>query len=303
MKNGFLIVGDYSLYEKEMNFISNMFSQLNVSVELVNFNDITVLAYEDFNGKITVNGEKKDCPNFVIVSAVDERDQYQFKAVLRMFETLGVKCINNLDSIEKTGDKIYSFQYAKQMVPEVKIPKTMLISKNTSIDEIEEEISFPLVLKIMNGNQGRGVVLINSKDELKDILNVVTASQFDEELLVQEAVMSSKGKDIRVVIGGGEFIHAFVRSNDNDFKSNLHQGGSIETFDAPKSLIDTSIKLTEVFGLELGSIDYLFGENEDEFYLCELNSVPGISYLFDAKEKGNVNLIKKFMKIILNILN
>ena len=302
MKNGFLLVGDYSDYEKEMDLVIKMFNQLNVSIELVNFNDISVLAYEDFNGKITVNGELKDCPDFVIVSAVDERDQYQFKAVLRMFETLGVKCINNLNSIEKTGDKIYSFQYAKQKVPEVKIPKTMLISQNTDVNEIESEISFPLVLKIMDGNQGRGVSLINSKEELENILNIVTASEFGQELMVQEAIMSSKGKDIRIVIGGGEFIHAFVRSNDNDFKSNLHQGGSIERFDAPESLIETSVKLTEAFGLELGSIDYLFGDNPDEFYLCELNSIPGISYLFEAKDNGDSELIKRFMKIISEIL-
>lgn len=301
MKKGFLLAGDYSAYEKEMEMAKQLFSKLNIDIDIIDFNDVNVIASDNPNGKVFIKGEEVDCPDFVLVVTVDERDDYKFRAVLRMFETLGINCINTVDAIEKAGDKIYSFQIANQFVPEIKMPKTILISPDVSIDMIEEQIGFPLVLKIMDGNQGRGVSLIQDKDELDSILSIITASEFGQELMAQEAILSSAGRDIRLVVVGGEVVHAFVRNNDDDFKSNLHQGGSLEIFNPPQSLIDTSVKLADAFGLKLGSIDYLFGENEDEFYLCEVNSVPGISYIFEAQSKGDTQLIQKVLAAISRI--
>lgn len=299
---GFLLVGDQSGFEKEMTYVQGMFKNLGYDLEAVNIYDIDVIVSNENNGKIRVNGKLVDCPEFAIVAAARERETYHIKAVLRMFETMGVTLINTMDAIEKTGDKLYSFQLAKQHVPEVKIPKTMYITANTSLETIKEEIGFPLVLKIMYGFQGKGVSLIKTEDQLKDILNIVFASEFGDEIIAQEAIMSSAGRDIRVVVGAGEVVHTFMRHNEGEFKSNIHQGGSLEEFQAPQALIDASIKLAEAFDLKLGSIDYLIGENEDEFYLCELNSVPGISYIFEAEDKGNDELLAKFLSFPSKIL-
>jgi glutathione synthase/RimK-type ligase-like ATP-grasp enzyme len=151
------------------------------------------------------------------------------------------------------------------------------------------------VLKVMNGVQGKGVELVRTKDELRAMLSMLTAAPFGDHIIAQQAIMSSAGKDIRVVVAGGEVLHSFVRSNDGEFKSNLHQGGHIETFEPPADLVDMSIRLADALGLKLGSIDYLFGENEGEFWLCEVNSTPGIAYLFAAQETGDTALLKKFM--------
>lgn len=301
MKKGLFLVGDYSSYLKEFNFIQEFFKNLNIEIDLVDFRDISVLAEDDFNDKIYIKGKKIDLPDFVVVAAVSERHLYKLCSVVRMFETLNVNCINTVDSIVKAGDKIYSLQLAKQLVPEVKIPKTLLISPEVSLDIVEKEIGFPLVIKIMDGNQGNGVCLIETKEELDNILNIITASDYGQEIMVQEAILASKGRDIRVVVANGEVIHAFARYNDNDFKSNIHKGGSIDNFHAPDSLIDVSIKLATAFGLKMGSIDFLFGETEDEFYLCELNSVPGISYIFEAKKAGQADVIERFAKAAIKL--
>ena len=298
MKKGYFLTGDYSGFEKEINMIKSMLDEADINVEFVNFNDINVLAVDDFDGKIFINGKEVDCPDFIVPGVIRERDVYKFKAVLRMLETFGVKCVTTVDGIDKVADKIYSFQLAKQYVPEVKIPKTILIDPDISLDMIEEQIGFPLVLKIMDGSQGKGVCLVDSKEELDNILTIVTASEFGQELMVQEAILSSKGRDIRLVVGGGQLIHSFSRYNEGSFRSNIHQGGSLQTFDAPQSLIDMSVKLIESFGLGLGSIDYLFGETDDEFYLCELNSLPGISYIFAAKESGDTDVIDRYTNAI-----
>ena len=119
----------------------------------------------------------------------------------------------------------------------------------------------------------------------------------------RKAVTSSKGRDLRVVVAAGELVCAFVRHNDKDFKSNLHQGGYIESFDPPAELVEQSIALADAFGLKMGSIDYLFGEREGEFLLCEVNSVPGISYVFKAQSEGDDELVRRFFSMPKKILH
>lgn len=300
---GIMITGDYSQFMREFEMTKTLFSSQGLDVDFVDYNDIEVAAIDEFDGRIRVRGEMVPCPDFVFIMTAEERGMYQLKAVLRMFETLGVACINTYDAIEKAGDKLYSFQIAKQAVPEVRIPDTMLVGPNTSLDSVEERIGFPLVMKIMHGYQGRGVCLVETRRELKNILDILLAAPFGDQIIVQRAIQSSKGRDLRVVIGAGEVVAAFVRHNDGDFKSNLHQGGYIESYDPPEELVEQSIRLAEAFGLKMGSIDYLFGEDEGEFYLCEVNSVPGISYVFKAQSEGDEAQLQRFFSMPKKILH
>ena len=300
---GMMITGDYSQFMKEFEMVNTLFSSQGLEMDFVDYDDIEVVALDRFDGRIHVKGEEVDCPDFVFVMTTEERETYQLKAVLRMFETLGVPCVNTYDAIEKAGDKLYSFQIAKRAVPGIRIPDTMLVGDNTTVADIADRIGFPLVMKIMHGYQGRGVCLIEDESELKNILSVVKAAPFGDQILVQKAVTSSKGRDLRVVVAAGELVCAFVRHNDKDFKSNLHQGGYIESFDPPAELVEQSIALADAFGLKMGSIDYLFGEKEGEFLLCEVNSVPGISYVFKAQSEGDDELVRRFFSMPKKILH
>ena len=300
---GMMITGDYSQFMKEFEMVNTLFSSQGLEMDFVDYDDIEVVALDRFDGRIHVKGEEVDCPDFVFVMTTEERETYQLKAVLRMFETLGVPCVNTYDAIEKAGDKLYSFQIAKRAVPGISIPDTMLVGDNTTVADIADRIGFPLVMKIMHGYQGRGVCLIEDESELKNILSVVKAAPFGDQILVQKAVTSSKGRDLRVVVAAGELVCAFVRHNDKDFKSNLHQGGYIESFDPPAELVEQSVALADAFGLKMGSIDYLFGEKEGEFLLCEVNSVPGISYVFKAQSEGDDELVRRFFSMPKKILH
>ena len=300
---GIMITGDYSQFMREFEMAKTLFSSQGLDVDFVDYNDIEVTAMDTFDGRVRIRGKMVECPDFVFIMTTEERETYQLKAVLRMFETLGVVCINTYDAVERAGDKLYSFQIAKQAVPDIRIPDTMLVGPNTSLDSIAERIGFPLVMKIMHGYQGRGVCLVESMGELKSILDMVMAAPFGDQIIVQRAIQSSKGRDLRVVVGAGELVYAFVRHNDRDFKSNLHQGGYIEPYQPPQELVEQSIRLADAFGLKTGSIDYLFGENEGEFYLCEVNSVPGISYVFKAQKEGDEELVRRFFSMPKKILH
>ena len=100
--------------------------------------------------------------------------------------------------------------------------------------------------------------------------------------------MSSKGRDLRLIVLGGQVVDALVRVNPGSFTSNVHQGGHVEEFDPPQELKDAAVRFAEAIGMVMGSVDFLFGENEGEFYLCEANSSVGLSYLMDST-RGDVS--------------
>ena len=124
--------------------------------------------------------------------------------------------------------------------------------------------------------------------ELRSILKLVNGAPFGDQLIAQEAIMSSKGRDLRLIVLGGQVVDALVRVNPGSFTSNVHQGGHVEEFDPPEHLKDAAVRLADAIGMRMGSVDFLFGERKDEFYLCEANSSIGLPYLMNDM-RGDVS--------------
>lgn len=293
---GILIVNDNPEVMKAVERAVGMYETFGLNMDIVDYTDIAVTTGDEAEGELIVNGERVPMPDLAIVAAVNIGDNYpyQLMAILRMLETRGVVCINPYDAIEKARDKIYSMQLAKQAAPEVLVPRTMLVTPDMTAEDIGGFIGYPMVLKIMHGSQGKGVTLVESPEALGNVLDVVVASEFGDQIIAQQAIMSSHGRDLRVLLAAGKVCHAFVRCNDSSFKSNIHQGGYFEEFDVPDSLKRTSEAIAKAFGLKMCSVDYLFGENEGEFYLCEVNSSPGQGY------PGSERIMVESMKTILS---
>lgn len=296
MVNGFVLVSDNEISQPELEVTKKLLEGLEI--EFVNFEDIVPVAGED--KEIIINNEKVDCPDFVFVRAFNLGNRkYHLRSVLDMFERMGVNCINPNMPRQITTDKLLSLQKAKEIIPELKVPKTLLVTPNLSLDTIEEELGFPLVIKINHGSEGRGVSLIESKKELKNLLNVLFASPYDDQVLAQEAIMTSKGRDLRIIVIGGEFFHSVIRSNESSFTSNVHTGGDIKECNPPEKLINQAIKILDGINIKYGSVDFLFGENEDEYYLCEINSMPGLGFADLVDNKEVLTKLKKcFLKVI-----
>lgn len=296
MVKGFYLVSENSNKQKEVELFKK--SQ-GVDMELVHFEDIIPIAQDNFDGKILLKNGEVDCPDFVFVRALDLGDKdYHLKSVLDMFERLGVLCINSPSTRQIASDKLLTSQIVSRVSKSIKVPKTILITPDLEPSKIGEIISYPLVIKIMHGSKGRGISLIETEEELTNLLNILFAAPFNDQVLAQQTIESSKGRDLRIVVACGEIIDSFVRVNPNDFKSNIAKGGHVEKFKVPESLEEDVLKIAEELNLEFGSIDFLFGENEDEYYFCEANSTIGMSYLLksdsDKLEKYS-NLIKNFI--------
>lgn len=293
MKRGFYLVSKDADKKKEV----EVFKKLNngVDIQLVNFEEIIPIA-GDLDKIKTINGEM-DFPDFVFVRAFDLGEkQYHLKSVLEMLEYNNVLCINSTDTKEKTSDKLLTSQIVSSVAENIKVPKTILVTPDIDGKIIVETLGLPLVVKVIHGSGGKGLSLINSTEELDNLLNLVFAAPFNDQIIAQEAIMTSKGRDARIVIANGEIIDSFIRSNPDDFKSNVHQGGSLMEFEPSESLKNDAVKIANALNLKLGSIDFLFGENEDEFYFCEANSTIGLPYLLgEDKEKISKysNLLEK----------
>ncbi len=237
--------------------------------------------------------EQLDIPNFAIAAFIGSANYHNI-SVLNSLEGSGVLCINKASTLLKTKDKLLTLQLlAAEGIP---VPKTLLLSFPAPLELIEKEFSYPLVLKVIGGSKGDGVVLIDSRKQLKNMVQMFEAGGITEDVLVQEFIESSKGRDLRILLAGHEPITAMVRKNmkADGFKSNYSTGGTVESFELTEQAIELAKKVSKIIDLNIGGIDLLF--TEDGFKVCEANSMPG----FQGMEKASgANVAAMLLKTVL----
>lgn len=250
-------------------------AKAHVTIELVYPKDIDLIVDNTNSGTVYVKGEKKALPEFVLAAFLNEVDYYNL-AILRQLETLGVLCITTAETLLKTGDKLVTSQLLIQRG--IAVAKTALVRSGCDVATIEREFGFPLVVKVLRGSKGKGVLLVKSRDELKNIIELFEAGRFNSELLIQEYIATTKGKDLRVYVFGGKAIACFMRQNAGDgFKSNISGGGHGSAYPLTAEIKSLAEKVAATLGLNMGGIDLLFGP--DGFIVGEANSLPGFQGL------------------------
>ncbi len=198
-----------------------------------------------------------------------DKDKYLLKAL----SDTNVPLFNSYDAITVCDDKMMTYlALADKGIP---LPKTlaglMCFSKKEqikpeSVDIIEAELGYPLIVKESYGSQGKGVYLAHDRTELCAVLEKVKCKPH----LLQKYVWTSFGKDVRVIVIGGKVAGAMLRQSDKDFRSNIGAGGSGEAYEITPEVEELCLKVAEILGLDYCGIDLLFGE--DGFIVCEVNS-------------------------------
>lgn len=293
--NGWILVGEKSANLKDVDIFIKGFTDIDINLKKVFAKDISI--FIDENDSIYVNGKKTDLPDFS-VSAFFGNYDYHNHSVVKLLEGRGVLCINGYSCLINARDKMKSFLLVKEAVPAACLPKTLLYNSSYSEALIKEAIGFPLVAKINHGAKGNGVHLVNNFTELTEVVSVLE-EKYGDEIILQEYISFSKGKDLRVIVCGGKVMTSFLRTNQDSFKSNLNSGGLLHFFKLPKALEDTSLQIAKTLGMNLGSVDFLLGEN-DKFYFCEANSMPGLSYVKASKDQNITNPLKTIAENIKN---
>ena len=253
--------------------------EMNIELKLVAPEDFDLIVTKEGEKSILYDGNMVDLPDCLIprIGTVT----YYSLAIIRHFERLGVFILNSSQSMETSKDKLATLQLlASNNIP---IPKTMLAKFPINISAVEKEFSYPLILKTITGSQGKGVFLLENRNKLNDIATLMEISKDPKiNLILQEFISSSKGKDIRVIVIGGRVIGAMLRtSKGENFKANYSAGGQVEAFDLNPAIEWLAIESSRLIGLDIAGVDILF-DRDNNYRICEINSYPG----FEGFEKA-----------------
>lgn len=258
-------------------------------LKVVLVDDIDIVISNKINGSIRVAGIDTPLPDFVL-NAAFQQDPYKLTTILHQLETLGVLCINNSRSIDISRDKIYTSQIlAAHGIP---VATTLYCNKdNIDFDYVESMFSYPIVVKIVDGTQGRGVHLA----EDRAAINAVFESENVDNVIIQEYIASSFGRDIRIATFRGKAVRAVLRESEGiDFRSNVSLGGHATIIEPNKKMISLVQKIYDATQIDLCGVDLLF--NGDDYIVCELNSKPG-----GLEPDENSNPIEEIFKEIASI--
>lgn len=194
-------------------------------------------------------------------------------AVIRQFEQMGVFCVNPSHAIAVSRDKLRALQVLSRH--RIDIPKTLFVRHTSEIlPAIERLGGPPVVVKLLEGTQGIGVILADSTKVAEAIIETLSGPA-KMSVLLQQFVKESRGVDIRAFVVGNRVVAAMRRSAAGDeFRSNVHRGGSAEIVELDEAYTRTAIHAAQIMGLRVAGVDML--EGKDGPILMEVNSSPGL---------------------------
>lgn len=195
-------------------------------------------------------------------------------SIVRQFEMQGVYTITSSIAIVRSRDKLRSMQLLARAG--VGIPKTVVSRGAADVDALIDHLGgAPVIIKLARGTHGNGVVLAETKKAAKSVLQAFYVMDQDgTNILLQEFVKESAGMDIRVFVVAGKVVASMKRQSlDDDFRSNLHQGGEGEKIKLTDEERKTAIKAAKSMGLNLAGVDLMRSDRGP--LVLEVNSSPG----------------------------
>lgn len=217
------------------------------------------------------NGEKLEGFDAVI-PRIGASVTFYGLAVLRQFEMMGVYPLNESVAIGRSRDKLRSMQLMAR--DGIGLPVTTFAHDPKQTEEVLELAGgAPVVIKLLEGTQGIGVVLADTKRSAKSVVEAFRGAGVN--ILLQEFIKESGGTDIRAIVVGGRVIAAMKRTGaEGDFRSNLHRGGSAKlTKLTPEERI-TAVRAAKSMGLNVCGVDMLRSNHGP--VVMEVNSSPGL---------------------------
>jgi ribosomal protein S6--L-glutamate ligase len=213
-------------------------------------------------------------------------------AVVRQFEMMGVYCLNESQAITRARDKLRSTQLLAR--EGVGFPITGFAHSPDDTHDVVELIGQPpFVVKLLEGTQGKGVVLAETKNAAESVIDAFR--KLDAYFLVQEFVKEADGSDIRCFVVGNQVVASMMRkAKEGEFRSNLHRGGKATPVEITAEERVTALKAAEIMGLNLAGVDIIRGNNGP--LVLEVNSSPGLEGIERSTTKDVASLIIDFIE-------
>jgi len=213
-------------------------------------------------------------------------------AVLRQFEMMGSFPLNESVAISRSRDKLRSLQLLSRKG--VGMPVTGFAnSPDDTQDLIKIVGGAPLVVKLLEGTQGIGVVLAETKKAAESVIEAFMGLKAN--IMVQEYIKEASGADIRCLVVGGKVVAAMKRqAQAGEFRSNLHRGGSASLIKITPAERATAVKAAKIMGLNVAGVDLLRSERGP--LVMEVNSSPGLEGIEKATGKDVASMVIEFIE-------
>ncbi|MGB0203902.1 MAG: 30S ribosomal protein S6--L-glutamate ligase [Neptuniibacter sp.] len=193
-------------------------------------------------------------------------------ALTRQFESMGVYALNTAEAITQSRDKLHSLQ--RLFESDIDIPITGFANSPLETDDLINMVGgAPLIVKLLEGTQGKGVVLAETKKAAESVINAFKSLKAD--ILVQEFIKEAQGKDIRCFVVDGKVVSAIQREAEpGEFRANIHQGGTASVIKPTAEEKRIAIRAAKCMGLSVAGVDIIRSAKGP--LLLEVNSSPGL---------------------------
>ncbi|MBB3699685.1 30S ribosomal protein S6--L-glutamate ligase [Flammeovirga yaeyamensis] len=202
-------------------------------------------------------------------------------ALTRHFAAMGVYTLNTASAITQSRDKLHSLQML--INDGLPIPTTGFANSPLDTEDLIDMVGgAPLIVKLLEGTQGKGVVLAETKKAAESLINAFKSLKAN--ILVQQFIKESNGKDIRIFVVDGKVVESMMRTAaPGEFRANIHMGGSAARIKITAEEKRIAIQAAKTLGLKVAGVDIIRGSNGP--LLLEVNSSPGLEGIEGVSEK------------------
>lgn len=212
-------------------------------------------------------------------------------SIVRQFEMMGVYTTSKSIAIARSRDKLRSMQLLSKSG--VGLPRTIFSRDTNEIDDLIEHIGIPMIIKLVSGTQGKGVVIAETRKAARSVIQAFYV--LDTSFLMQEYIEESGGADIRAFIVGSQIVASMKRQSlDDDFRSNIHQGGSGKPIKLSDDEKRTAIKAARAMGLQICGVDMVRSERGP--LVIEVNAAPGLEGIETVTKRDIASIIIEYVE-------
>ncbi|MFC6857754.1 30S ribosomal protein S6--L-glutamate ligase [Zunongwangia atlantica] len=213
-------------------------------------------------------------------------------AVVRQFEMMGAFTTTDSEALVRSRDKLRSLQVLSRA--KIGLPKTVFTNYSRDVSGVISQVGGPpLVIKLLEGTQGVGVVLAETKNAAESVIEAFNGLQ--ARVIVQEFIKEAKGADIRAFVVDGHVVGAMKRQGkEGEFRSNLHRGGSAESIELSDEEEIAAVKATKAMGLGVAGVDMI--QSSRGPLILEVNSSPGLEGIEKATGKDIAKTIIRYIE-------
>ncbi|TVQ44754.1 MAG: 30S ribosomal protein S6--L-glutamate ligase [Gloeocapsa sp. DLM2.Bin57] len=242
--------------------------------------------------KPTIMYKGKPLENFdAVIPRIGASRTFYGTAVVRQFEVMGVFSANDSQAISRSRDKLRCLQLLARKG--IGLPVTGCAHATEDIDGLIESVGgAPVVIKLLEGTQGIGVVLAETHQAAKSVIEAFRG--LDANILVQEYIKEAQGADIRCFVIGDKVVASMKRQGlEGEFRSNLHRGGKAEKIKLTPEERSTAVRAVKAMGLGVAGVDLL--RSNHGALVLEVNSSPGLEGIEAATD---INVAGKIIDFV-----